>query len=303
VLARAARGLAGRPPGRGGRVSRAALLALGAGAAGVLAAWEALAAVEATRVAGGLRRALAPLARAATEGRSPSAVERRRLAVVAAGALLAGGWLLAGPLAGAAAALAGPSIAVALVRARRRRYRADLAAGAPVAARALADALGAGHSVRGAVGAAAIGLEGSAGHELRRAARALELGEPTHAVLEGLRARARSRAWDTMVAAILLQRDAGGDLAHALRELAASLEAAQRTERDAAAATAQARFTAWLVLALPLGAAALAELADPGFALGLARHPVAAWLGGLALVLQGVAALCVRRLARAPEAA
>lgn len=284
-------------------MSRAALLALGAGAAGVLALWEALAAVEAARVSGLLRRVVAPLARAATEGRSPSAAERRRLAVVAATCLLAAGWLVAGPAAGALAAFAGPSSALALVRARRRRYRGALALDAPVVARALADALAAGHSVRGAVAAAAPGLEGSGGHELRRAAHALELGEPTGAVLEALRDRARSRAWDTMTAAILLQRDAGGDLAHALRELAGSLDAARRMERDAAAATAQARFTAWLVLGLPLGAAALAELADPGFLLGLARHPVSAWLAGLAVALQAVAAVCVRRLARRQEAA
>ena len=71
-------------------------------------------------------------------------------------------------------------------------------------------------------------------------------------------------AWDTLVAAILLQRDAGGDLAGLLRDLAASLEAAARVDADARAATAQARFTARLVLWLPAGAAVLAELARPG---------------------------------------
>ena len=70
-------------------------------------------------------------------------------------------------------------------------------------------------------------------------------------MLERLRARAASPAWDTMVAGILLQRDAGGDLAALLRDLAASLEAAARAERDALAATAQARFTARLVARAP----------------------------------------------------
>jgi len=282
-------------------VSTGALLAFAAAVAGVAAAWEALAALEAAQVAGGLRRVLAPLRLAGTEGRSPSAAERRRLGLVAAGCLSAAGWLLGGPLAALVAALAGPSAAVALVRARRRRYAARLAREAPAAARALADAVGAGHSARGAIGVAAGGLGGSAGHELQIAAAALAHGEPTPAVLEALRVRARSRSWDTLVAAVLLQRDAGGDLARLLRELAASLEAAERTERDAEAQTAQARFTAWLVLALPLGAAALVELADPGFALGLLRHPVSGWLAGSALVLQAIAAVCVRRLARPRE--
>ncbi len=284
-------------------MTRSALLAFAAGAAGVLAAWEALAAVEASRVADAVRRLLAPLSRAAQEGRSPSADERRRLGVVAAGCLLAGGWILSGPAAGGLAALTGPSIAFALIRSRRRRYAAGLERGAPAAARALADAIGGGHSVRGAIVAASAGVEGSAGHELRIAGRALSLGEPTPQVLEALRERAGSRAWDTMVAAILLQREAGGDLAALLRELAASIEAAQRTERDAETGTAQARFTAWLVLALPLGATGLVELASPGFTVGLLRHPIAGWLAGLAFVLQAVAALCVRRLARARQPA
>ena len=77
-------------------------------------------------------------------------------------------------------------------------------------------------------------------------------------------APARPR-WDTIVAAILLQRDAGGDLAGLLRAIAAALEDAARVEADARSATAQARFTAWLVALLPVGAAVLAELADPGY--------------------------------------
>jgi len=186
---------------------------------------------------------------------------------------------------------------VAVVRARSRRYAAALRRGAPEAARALADALGSGHSVRGAIGAAAAGVPGPAGHELGRAARALALGEHVADVLERLRRRAAGPAWDTLVAGILLQRDAGGDLAALLRDLAASLEAAARTEADARAATAQARFTARLVLGLPLAAAALAELASPGFAAGLLGQPLPAALVATAAFLQLAALLAIRRLA------
>ena len=83
----------------------------------------------------------------------------------------------------------------------------------------------------------------------------------------------RSPAWDAMVAGILLQRDAGGDLPALLRDLARALEAAARQDRDAIAATAQARFTARIVLVLPVGAALLAELAQPGPARRPARQP------------------------------
>jgi tight adherence protein B len=280
-------------------MSRAVLLAFVAGAAGVLGGWEALAAVERSRIAAGLGRVVEPLVRAGREGRAATAPERRRLALLATAALAAAGWLLGGLALAGLAAVAGPALVVAALTARRRRYAAGLRSGAAGAARALADAVGAGHSIRGAVAAAADGVGGPAGHELRAAAEALALGDRTADVLERLQRRAADPAWDAIVAGILLQRDAGGDLAGLLRDQAAALEAADRIEREARTATAQARFTARLVLLLPIGAAALAELASPGLLGGLLRHPVSVWLVALAVILQVTAILAVARLARA----
>src|SRR5215218_10283097 len=280
-------------------MSQAAWLAAGAAGAGVAGAWEALAAVERTRVAPAVARLLEPLARAGREGRVPTAPERRRLWAVAAGALLAAGWLVGGVLLGVVAALAGPAAVVAATRARRRRWREELRRSAPACARTMADALGAGRSIRTAIADAAASAEGAAAHELGTAARALAVGEPTEAVLLRLRLRARSHPWDTLTAAVLLQRDAGGDLAGLLRELAASGEAAERAERDARAATAQARFTAWLVLGLPLAGALLSELAAPGFAASLVANPLSAWFAVLAALLQLTALVCIGHLAGA----
>jgi tight adherence protein B len=101
-----------------------------------------------------------------------------------------------------------------------------------------------------------------------------------------------------MVAAILLQRDAGGDLAGLLRALAADLEGALRAESDARTATAQARFTAGLVAALPLAAAVLGELAAPGSAAAVLTHPLGAAMVLAAVLLEGLALLAVARLSR-----
>jgi tight adherence protein B len=277
----------------------AVALAFLAAAAAVAGTWEILAAVERTRVAAVAARLVAPVVRAGREGVSPTVAERRRLAVLAAAVLAAAGWLLGGTVAAGLAGVAGPVVAIAVVSARRQRFRSALVAAAPNVARALADALSAGHAVRGALGVVAAGVPGAAGHELGAAARALSLGAPTDVVLERLRRRAASPAWDAMVAGILLQRDAGGDLPLLLRDLSAALEAASRQDREAVAATAQARFTARVVLMLPIGAALLAELAQPGLLAGLLANPVSAWLTCLALALQIVALLCVQRIARA----
>lgn len=280
-------------------MTRAPLLAAAAAALGVAAGWELLAELDrsATRV---LRRALAPLARARADGEAASAAERRRLAALGACALLAAGWLLSGPGAGLALAAAAPVAARTALAARRRRWRAELADAAPTVARAISDALAGGHSIRGALlQAAGPGAPaGAAASELRVAARALHLGEETATVLERLRTRAATPAYDTLVAAILLQRDAGGDLTRLLRSLAGSLEDAVRVERDARAATAQARFTGALVGVLPAGALALAELAQPGFVGALLSFAPSAALLLVAVALQVAGLAAVRRLGR-----
>jgi tight adherence protein B len=275
-------------------VSVAVTLAFGAAVAAVVGVWELLAAVERTRVVAALEAVL----RIGRDGLSPTAGERRRLAVLAAGALAAAGWLVGGVPLSLLAAVAGPAAAAMLLRARRRRFRAALAAAAPSVARAFADALSAGHAVRGAFDLVAAHISGPAGHELARAARELQLGAPTETVLEDLRRAAASPAWDAIVAGILLQRDAGGDLPALLRDLAHALEAAARQDREAIAATAQARFTAKLVLTLPLGAALLAELAQPGLIANLLSTPISAWLTTLAVLLQVSALVAVRRIAK-----
>jgi tight adherence protein B len=277
----------------------APLLAASAAALAVVAAWDLLAAVERTRPAAVLARALEPVVRAGREGRDATAIERRRLAIVAAAALAAGGWLVGGPGLGLVAGVAGPALAIAALRTRRRAYTRAVHAGAASAARALADALTAGHAIRGAFAAAADGVPGAAGVELRRTATALALGVPTEGALEALRLRAGTPAWDAIVAGIGLQREAGGDLAGLLRDLAGALEAAARADREARAATAQARATARIVLALPILATVLAELASPGFVARLLGNPVSAMLVALAITLQLGATIAIRHLTRA----
>jgi tight adherence protein B len=282
-------------------MTAAPFLAAGAAALGVLAAWDALAALEPAGLPAALMRSLDPLLRAGREGHDPSPPERRRLALLAAGVLFVGGWIVAGPLAGAALATLGPWLAVTGVRARRSRYRAELRRAAPTVARALADSLAAGHAIRGALAAAAEHVDGPAGAELAAARGALAAGARTEDVLARLRERAGGAAWNGIVAAILLHREAGGDLGSLLRRLAAAHEQALRLEQDARSATAQARFTGWLVCGLPVGAALLAELAHPGYLAGIARSPLAAWLACCALACQAGSLLAIRRIARVRE--
>jgi tight adherence protein B len=241
---------------------------------------------------------VATIGRAGREGRDPGAAERRRLLLGGTVVAFAVGVVTFGPLAGLALAAAGPVGVARVLAARRRRYRAAVDAGVPEMAVAIADALSGGCSLRSAVAESASALGGAAGHELRRTTAELAAGAPTDDALEAMRRRARSPGMDTLVAACLLQRRAGGDLARLLRESSRALEDQARLENEVRAATAQARFTALIVVLLPLGGALLAELASPGWLAALWSSFLTAWLVGIAVVLQVVAAVLMNRMAR-----
>jgi tight adherence protein B len=236
--------------------------------------------------------------RAGREGRDPGTLERRRLLIAGSAVAFSAGFVTVGPPAGLVLAAAGPLGVARLLGARRRRYRAAVEAGVPDMAVAIADALAGGCSLRSAIEEAAGGVAGAAGHELRRTAAELAAGAPTDDALEAMRRRARSPGMDMLVAACLLQRRAGGDLARLLRDSGRALEDQARLEGELRAATAQARFTALIVVLLPLGGALLAELASPGWFEGLWRSFLTAWLVGIALFLQALAAVLMNRLAR-----
>lgn len=281
-------------------MSEASVLAFAAGALGVACAVEA-ARLAAARLPGLARAAGAlahAVARAGREGRDPAAGERRRLLAAGAAAAFTAGLIVAGPLPALALSAGAPWLVARLLRARRERYAQAVDEGAAAIALALADALGGGHSLRGALHEAAAGVPGAGGRELRRLSAELRLGSRTADALEAMRSRVGSQRIEVLVAACLLQRRAGGDLARLLRESARAFEDQARLEGEVRAATAQARFTGLLVVLLPFGGALLAELASPGYLRGLAGSFITLWLAGVALVLQVVGAVLIRRLSR-----
>ena len=245
-----------------------------------------------------LDRVLRPLRMAGAEGVVPTDKERVRIAVAAGAAGLIGGFALGGKLTAVTVAVVSAWLGSRAFIWRRERYRRRLDVGAASAALALADALDAGHSVRGALAECSRGLTGPIAGELRQVAHELELGAETEATLERLRLRVRSRRLNLIIAAVRIQRQAGGSLATLLRDIAATIEEHDRLEDEARAASAQARFTSLVVLCLPLFGLALAELTAPGIVGRMAGSAGGSWLLGVALTLQLSGLFLIRRLSR-----
>lgn len=289
-------------------MSLATALAAAAGAvagAGLAAAGWSFARGAAGRLWALMERALvlvdelvAPVRRADRAGARASSRDRTRLAISATLGGLTLGWALAGMVAGLIAAVASGSIVPRAIGWRARRYRRAIDEAAAATARALAGALAAGRSIRDSFGVAAREIEGPASRELASVAAELELGVPTDQALESLRERSRSQRIDLIVAAIVLQRRAGGNLAKLLRSIGATIEESDRLRDEARAASAQARFTSTIVLAMPVAALVLAELAAPGMVARVAGSSIGIWMVGVALGLQLAGALLVRRISR-----
>jgi tight adherence protein B len=272
------------------------VLAAAAGGLGAVALREAF---LATPAAGRwLADAVEPLRRAGREGYAPTDLERRRLALVGAIAMLAAGVLILGPAPAPLLAAAGPAAAGWAIARRRSAYRRAVERGLPQAAVAVADALASGRSARAALADATDALEGPVAGEMSRIRAELALGAPTRDALAQLRRRMRSGRVDSFAAAVLSQQLAGGDLATLLRRFAAAAADRDRTEADARSATAQARFTGLLVVAMPVGAALFAELLEPGFVGGLLSEPGSATLLSIAAGFQLAGFAAIRRLSR-----
>lgn len=279
----------------------AAAITLAALAGGLAAVAVAEAVAASPAAARWLAETIEPLRLAGREGRAPTELERRRLALLGVLAILAAALLVVGPGPAPFLAAAGPAAAASLVARRRAAYRRAVERAIPAVATAIADALSAGRSPRAALAGAAASLEGPAATELERVGRELELGASTREALTRMRSRVESGRVDALAAALFSQQLAGGDLAALLRRFAAAAAERERSMADARTATAQARFTGLLVVAMPVGAALLAELIDPGFVSGLLAHGAALPLLALAAGLQLAGFAAITRLSRVVE--
>jgi tight adherence protein B len=282
-------------------VGEATLIALAALAGGLLAVAARESLLAAPRLVAWVSGALLPLARAGREGYAPSAGERRRLALLGSGAILATAVFLAGPGPLAVLTAVGPAGVAWLLTRRRERYCRAVERSIPAIASAIADAISGGRSIRAALEAAAESLQGPPASELARVRVDLELGASTAEALGALRARLRSPRVDALGQALLSQQAAGGDIAALMRRLGLASAERDRVADEARAATTQARFTGLLVVALPLGATLFAELLKPGFVGAVLSDPAAAAMLLMAGGLQLAGFFAIRRLGRTQE--
>jgi tight adherence protein B len=116
----------------------------------------------------------------------------------------------------------------------------------------LANALRAGMSIQQAIGQVVERVPEPARGEFRQTHHELMLGDNLALALTALSRRVRSRDLDVVVNAILVQHQAGGNLARVLGAMSVTLSKRRRLASEIRALTADSRFSALIVMIMPI---------------------------------------------------
>lgn len=242
--------------------------------------------------------ALRGLERAGESGDFPAEVERRRLAVLASAALALLVAAVIGPGVAAVIAGFGPLLAAKAIGMRRASYRSAVEEEIEVIAAGLAEAVGAGASLRQGLSGLPSSLDGPARVELARVREDIAIGLPPVTAMAAFAERIESESVAALVAAVGAQQRTGGDLPKLLRSHARAAATHREAVAEARSASAQARLTGGMVAALPFGALILVEVLAPGLIGSMLGEPIALVLLAVAVGSQLAGYLVISRLGR-----
>lgn len=132
--------------------------------------------------------------------------------------------------------------------------------------------------------------------EIRRTLRDMAVGASAEQALQSLNDRVGSTDFDIAITAILIQRNVGGNLAEILENVAHTMRERERIRGEIRTLTAQQRLTGYVLGATPFGLGGILYLMNPEFMGLLFTESLGHKLIGLALVLETMGFLVIRKI-------
>jgi tight adherence protein B len=133
--------------------------------------------------------------------------------------------------------------------------------------------------------------------ELAQCIREINLGAGTDEALTRLVERAGDPDLELAVDAVVIQRRVGGDLSEVLGNIAHMIRERIRIRGEINTLTAQARMSSWIIGLLPAALAGAMALLQPEHMRLLIEHPVGRLMVGVAILMEVVGFLLIRRIA------
>ena len=212
------------------------------------------------------------------------------LAVLTA-ALGQGGLVVALALAGGVALV--PAALSAKAERRRRRFDEQL----PDTLQTMASSLKVGHSFNQSIQVIVDKGAAPASEEFDRLLSETRLGQPMDEALAGMATRIGSSDLEFVLMSVRIQRQVGGSLAGLFETVAETVRSRQRFRRKVRALTATARMSAYVLAGLPVITALLITAVSPSYLSPLFESSKGQLIVLACVVLMGVGALILRRIA------
>ncbi|MHB1683999.1 MAG: type II secretion system F family protein [Bacilli bacterium] len=189
-------------------------------------------------------------------------------------------------------------LATILVAQKRSALRRELENSLGDIVTVAAGALRAGYSFLQAIDILASETKGRMGDEFKRMLRELSLGVGVEEALTHAALRVASTDFDLIVAAVLVQRQVGGNLAEVLDITGETIRERIRIKGEVRTLTAQGRMSLWIFTLLTPGIAAALFLMNPGYISTLWQSSTGIAMVVGAIIGQVLGALVIRNIVR-----
>jgi tight adherence protein B len=184
---------------------------------------------------------------------------------------------------------------LALLRARKRRLlRIELEL--PEVADFIARAMRAGHSFSNVLQMVGTDMPEPLAGEFRIAHEEINYGVPLHDALTNLALRVPLTDLRYLVTAVLIQREAGGNLAEILGNISHIIRERLKLVAKVRVLSAEGRMSAWVLGLLPFGTAAVMMFSNPAYISLLWTDPVGRKMLWYGLAMLVIGALWLRRV-------
>lgn len=181
---------------------------------------------------------------------------------------------------------------------RRKRQFRKFSALLPDAMDLVSRALQAGHSLTAALDLVGQEIADPVGKEFRRVSEEQNLGLPLRDALLNLADRIPVPDVQFLVAAMLIQRETGGNLVEVLDKTTALLRERIRLQGEIRIYTAQGRLTGWILCVLPIVMFFTLNALNPNYTAPLLNQPVGRHLLVAGAVLMALGVLIIRSIVR-----
>jgi len=184
------------------------------------------------------------------------------------------------------------------VRHRRTKRLFQLEQQLPEALGMMVSALRVGHSLVASLGAVSQDCREPIGGEFRKCFEEQNYGADLRTVLVHLNEREPIQDFRIFVAAVLIQKESGGNLAEVLENVAQTTRERFRLKKQVSVHTAQGRMTGWILSLLPVGLGVAMYLVNPDGMSILWKRPIGLKLLYTATGMDIVGALIIRKIVR-----